>query len=348
MCIIAAKPVGIAMPSDQTIENMWNGNNDGAGFMWAEKGSVHIRKGFMTFEKFRTALDEFLATHDATNTALVMHFRITTHGGTKPENCHPFPITDNVGLLTKLECKTKVGVAHNGIINISPRKGISDTMEYIASQLAPLYRGVPDFYRNKNLIEMIYNATASRLAFLDGEGNLFTVGEFQEDNGIKYSNGSYKNFARRFPFSYGFGGWADDYGEYEDPFDGSYINRTLMCLDNNFGYLIGTDGSYQENTDDMYAVDKNDIVYEYSYTLDAFRMAPGLTAYNWTGAPVRFDPESRDTNQEIVFIPDQYARKKDRNVKFTNLSTRDSGGGPTAPVEKEPAKNAKGAGKKKK
>lgn len=33
MCIIAAKPAGVEMPSDEILRTMWNNNNDGAGFM---------------------------------------------------------------------------------------------------------------------------------------------------------------------------------------------------------------------------------------------------------------------------------------------------------------------------
>ena len=43
MCIIAAKPIGVKMPNEETIRTMWNNNNDGAGFMCAANGRVHIR-----------------------------------------------------------------------------------------------------------------------------------------------------------------------------------------------------------------------------------------------------------------------------------------------------------------
>lgn len=43
MCIIAAKPAGVEMPSDEILRTMWNNNNDGACFMWAANGRVHIR-----------------------------------------------------------------------------------------------------------------------------------------------------------------------------------------------------------------------------------------------------------------------------------------------------------------
>ena len=47
MCIIAAKPAGVAMPDNDTLRTMWNVNSDGAGFMYVEKGAVRIEEGFM-------------------------------------------------------------------------------------------------------------------------------------------------------------------------------------------------------------------------------------------------------------------------------------------------------------
>lgn len=191
MCIIAAKPKGIAMPDRETIRNMWCNNPDGAGIMYAQNGKVCIDKGHMKLKDFLAALDRIEKSTDLTNTGVVMHFRIATHGGVNAENTHPFPITDCVGKLKKPKQTVPLGVAHNGIINVIPRKGISDTMEYIAGQLAPLARAVPNFYRNPDLLTMIKNATESKLAFLNGKGEIVTVGIFNEEDGISYSNYSY-------------------------------------------------------------------------------------------------------------------------------------------------------------
>ena len=161
MCIIAAKPAGTKMPATTTIENMWYRNHDGAGFMYAHGGTVHIEKGFMKLDDFKKALERVQEKVNLNATSVVMHFRIATHGGVMPANTHPFPVTSSISMLQKLKCTTSLGVAHNGIISsVNPRKGISDTMEYIASQLAPLYKGVPTFYENPNLMEMVSNAIA--------------------------------------------------------------------------------------------------------------------------------------------------------------------------------------------
>ena len=119
MCIIAAKPAGVKLPERDVFRTMWDGNSDGAGFMYVENGHVKIEKGFMKYKNFTKALDKVAGRLDLTKTPMVFHFRITTHGGTKPENTHPFPITDNIGALKKHTMTTDVGVAHNGIIDLS-------------------------------------------------------------------------------------------------------------------------------------------------------------------------------------------------------------------------------------
>lgn len=198
MCIIAAKPAGVKMPAQETIRRMWYSNRDGAGFMYAADGKVRIEKGFMKLSDFEAALGRLAARYDLDALPIVLHFRITTHGGTKPSNCHPFPLTRSISKLQALSCCSAIGVAHNGIIPIHPRYGISDTMEYIATQLAPLAEALPEFYDNAAAMELIGNATQSKMAFLTDSGQLRTVGNFIEDGGVFYSNGSYyssRNYA---------------------------------------------------------------------------------------------------------------------------------------------------------
>ena len=51
MCIIAAKPAGVAMPDNDTLRTMWNVNSDGAGFM-----SVCVLVAAMIFMSLLTFL----------------------------------------------------------------------------------------------------------------------------------------------------------------------------------------------------------------------------------------------------------------------------------------------------
>lgn len=292
MCIIAAKPAGVAMPDRDTIRTMWNGNGDGAGLMYIKDNRVIIEKGFMKYKAFAKKLDELERKMDLTSTPVVMHFRITTHGGTKPENCHPFPITDCIGALGKRKTNTDIGVAHNGIINIVPRKGISDTMEYIASQLAPLKRALPRFYENKNAMLLVKNAIDSKMAFLTKEGKIYTVGDFIEDEGILYSNYSYCKYTNPYRnlgnySCYGYGGW--------DMYDDDYWNSSaldeiepLMWLEE--GDYIRTDrGEMYEGYD--YLMDADGKVYQYDYKMDEAVMLKDCTAHSVDGLPKRFDYE---------------------------------------------------------
>lgn len=304
MCVIAAKPAGIEMPDIETITEMWYMNPDGAGFMYADKGLVHIRKGFMELDDFLEAIEALKNKHDLTKLPVVMHFRITTHGGTKPENCHPFPITDSVGMLKKLDSHTKLGVAHNGIIPITPRKDISDTMEYVLSQLAPLHRAVPDFYKDKNLMEMVYNAVHSKLAFLTDKGEIFTVGDFIEKDGVKYSNLNHE-WTKPRDFRYG---WSEAYGDWDGWDDhlcttsmGSYTNKTVMWVDDDVAYISGAEDP--ELLYGCYALDKENSVYIYNDTLDALVKLPGATLYNNNGTTVRYNKKSPAVMREIVYEP---------------------------------------------
>ena len=298
MCIIAAKPAGVAMPSEEKIENMWNRNSDGAGIMYAVGNKVHIEKGFMTYTSFNTKLDELRGKYNLDKLPVVMHFRITTHGGTKPENCHPFPITDSVGKLCKLNQTAQIGVAHNGIIDIRPRKGISDTMEYIASQLAPLSKAVPNFYKNKHLMQMISNAIDSKMAFLTFGGKIYTIGDFIENGGVMYSNRSFERTTSWRDYSCGCYE-ADSWELYSGiP---HYRYKPVMWLDDAKGeFIVTSDGDMLSGE---YAIDADRNVYEYDYELDALVKVPAL-AYNSEAMLLNYDADSQLCVNELIATGD--------------------------------------------
>jgi len=191
MCVIAIKKQGVEMPNEQTLKTMWTNNPHGAGIMYARDGHVYIDKGYMDWTSFSERIKSL---GDLTDTSVVMHFRIATHGGVIPGNTHPFPVSRNVIALTKLRGSCKVGVAHNGIIScVEPRKGISDTMEYIATKLAPRAEEDPDWYKDEKVLEEIGHEIKSKLAALDGDGVISYYGDFiEEADGMIYSNDSYK------------------------------------------------------------------------------------------------------------------------------------------------------------
>ena len=176
MCIICAKPAGVKFPKNEYIENMWDGNDDGAGIMWVSNNKVHIKKGFMKLKDFKRFLGKLKKRYDIDKIPVVMHFRITTHGGTKPENTHPFPITSKIKNLQALEICTDLGVAHNGTIKIDNPPEISDTMAYIAKRLSRLRTRVGNFYMRQEMLDKVEKEITSKMCFLDNRGNLKFIG----------------------------------------------------------------------------------------------------------------------------------------------------------------------------
>jgi len=275
LCIIAIKPAGIKMPTEATIKNMWHNNSDGAGFMYAKASTVYVEKGFMKLKNFKAALKKLEKTIDVVNTPLVLHFRITTHGGTSPGNTHPFPVSEKLPLLQMTKSKAPLAVAHNGIINIKPSKeDISDTMEYILTQLAPLYQLKKDFYKHEAGKKLIYNAIRSKMAFLDGEGRIETVGDFIEADGVLYSNTSYK--ARTLYHKWDF--WEKYSLQWYEPKRGKY----LSWLTEDDGYII-SNGDILEA--DYYLVDKQGNLYQYDIESDSAIPIEG-TLYSHAGRPI--------------------------------------------------------------
>ena len=260
MCIICVKNKGIAMPTTEVIENMWNNNPDGAGIMYTKKGTVRIDKGYKKLDDLKKRLTKLEGEIDTKKEAVVLHFRIGTAGGNTPQNTHPFAISDDISTLQTLRLKTDVGVAHNGVIHITPRqKDISDTMEYIASQLAPLKRAVPEFYKSKDLMTMISNAISSKMAFLTGNGAVYTIGAFVEDPKTKllYSNTTYSYsrwYRSAYVNSYGTGNytyssansrwdWSNEDDEEDEYFcytnkDGKYVSEKMRKT----GASLASDG----------------------------------------------------------------------------------------------------------
>ncbi len=218
MCIIIAKPKGIAMPPENWLEASFRANSDGAGFMLADGHNVVIRKGYMSYEAFTRAIE---SEGNLTDKAVVMHFRIATHGLVDAGRCHPFPVCDDYKHMARTFNVVQLGLAHNGILSIKPpNETVSDSMTFIKECLKS--PDVIDRLREHADHQMLLEEaiSGSRLAFLEpsGEITLFGCG-WQEDKGISFSNSSYKpktwsykswNKKRSYSsMGYG-GGWDDD------------------------------------------------------------------------------------------------------------------------------------------
>lgn len=287
------------MPSQTTIETMWYNNPDGAGFMYAKGGKVFIEKGFMDLQSFVRAIDSLDKSIDIVATPLIMHFRITTSGGTTPENTHPFPVSDSLKQLQRTRCTAPLAIAHNGMINIKPSsKVVSDTMEYVTAQLSLLYKLREDFYTTKTGKELVYNAIQSKMAFLDKAGRIETVGKFHELNGILYSNYSYQPYKGYYTWDI----WDEYLLEAE-----IYDKMPLSWIDED-GYVITDTGSIIEGYDCL--VDKYGKTYCYDWNDNVCREI-AASAFTAQGLPQQFN----ESTVEFMTVAAKASDWPERGVK---------------------------------
>jgi predicted glutamine amidotransferase len=206
--------------------------------MYAHKNKVYIEKGFMNFEDFYNRLMEIDRKIHLKNKSLVLHFRIGTSGKNDGATCHPFPITNNFDLLRAEKTTAKIAMVHNGIIsNYAYDKILSDTQNYVKDFVFCLYELNNNFLNNKYILPVLeQSCNNTKLAFLTSDDKIYYVGDFIEDNGIYYSNATYK-------YSYK-----------------KYYNTTTKYYGNYADYWDYYD-DYYENTYDKEETDENDMIY---------------------------------------------------------------------------------------
>lgn len=224
MCVIAYKPRNVAFPEERILQNCFENNPDGAGFMYPQGGKVHIRKGFETYKAFKAALDRVVkVTGD--KIPFVMHFRIATQGF-ETGMTHPFPLTQSLQAMKKLRSKANIGIAHNGVLFTSDgSKDYSDTMKFIADYLTNIIRNY-SWHKDERTVKLIENLiVGSRFAIMDKNGFVKLLGKtWTEDKDTKcwFSNNSYSY--KKYTYTFWNGGLYD-YDDYYD--DGYYLKPSV-------------------------------------------------------------------------------------------------------------------------
>jgi glutamine amidotransferase len=168
------------------IEDLTNGaynNPDGFGFAVHAGTSIIHNSGL----NFNQILDEFMAVRAKHSGPALFHSRITTHGGTSLDNCHPFQVGRD----------TQTVMAHNGMLPINAKNGKSDTRIY-AEEMIPQMGGSTILNSKKMRKNMSKFARGSKLVFLSANPDVqndFTIinekdGHYDTD-GVWWSNNSY-------------------------------------------------------------------------------------------------------------------------------------------------------------
>jgi predicted glutamine amidotransferase len=181
-------------PGWDILENCWNNNPDGAGFMYQKNGKVIISKGFMTFKELKNSI---IKVPNYKTIPVVYHFRIASHGSVSPSNTHPFPYTTNVRYHSRFDMEVPVGIAHNGIIKSGSydnaersKYGITDTSQFLIEMYADNMKennGVGSRPFLLSALEVESGKSSSRFCVMDSK-SVTTIGKWYDLKGCKFSN----------------------------------------------------------------------------------------------------------------------------------------------------------------
>lgn len=236
MCVIINKKSGQKMIKEETLRKAFNHNSDGAGIAWTlgtpnNPKPITLKKGFMTFDALWDYITKMKRRYgeDLLDLSMIIHCRITTHGGTSQYNTHPFPISNDMDDLNALSLKgLKTAVAHNGIVssvNVPKTATYSDTMLFIQKQLYPISELNPNWYGFPKVLEALKDIIGSKLSILNDKGEIYTVGEFHQLDGLEFSNlhfntsyyGGHYSTYRGYRGYYGYD-WEDYENRWDDLF----------------------------------------------------------------------------------------------------------------------------------
>ena len=170
--------MGIKYPSKQTIINCWNNNRHGGGMSWTRGEKLEIFKT-MDLSKF---LDKYEDIQRGGDCAMVLHFRIATHGSINIDNCHPF-----------LDAAQGLIFAHNGVLGIRAVGDWTDSETFFRRYFLPAYKA-SDWQEGEKVINKYIGG--SRFVFMDDSGDIRLYGNFNEYRGCMWSNSTYLQWGR--------------------------------------------------------------------------------------------------------------------------------------------------------
>lgn len=223
MCLLTFIPEYTQIDIDDLATGAVN-NPDGFGFAVHTGRRIVMNNGL----NFEAVLDDFLKVRRQHHGPALFHSRITTHGGTTIDNCHPFQVGRD----------PETVMAHNGMLPIDAKDGKSDTRIF-AEELFPSWGGASTLNSKKMRKRLSKFATGSKLVFLSANPDvnhdyiIINEKDGMWDNGVWWSNGSYK-WTRN--YTYGGGsmyttGWERSESTIYTPSDGRIIDCSYIDPD---------------------------------------------------------------------------------------------------------------------
>lgn len=181
MCVIAIKKRNVEFPKVETIKQMCDNNPDGFALVYNVEGkgtkSMRSLKSEDLYKEYRKLLR-----YSSDKVSFFIHARIKTHGTININNCH--------GWYSK-ECK--LYFAHNGILSVKNRDDMTDSETFLRDLFTPAF-----IFGGWDAAEKAINAviSTSKFVFMDNQGEIHHYGQYITDNGMLYSNNTYKEERR--------------------------------------------------------------------------------------------------------------------------------------------------------
>jgi hypothetical protein len=201
MCIAVLKPKGVPLPRNfhDIIKSCMRANQDGSGFAVKKNNTNNIimKKGYWYPNLLMADLEAY---HISENDELLFHARRGTSGSNDNKNCHPFYTSSSPSLHDTVCNSIPIPViAHNGIIrefdkqdnfcdsahlafDFLSKNGVYDIFVNAPAYLEEMYS---EIFQNNKMIALFPNRSAY----------VFGLSKFIQDNGLLYSNTSYKTYS---------------------------------------------------------------------------------------------------------------------------------------------------------
>jgi len=181
MCLAIYKPKGVQICKGY-LHNGYSENRDACGFAFALNGKIECFKGFDSFKEFWNAIKPLQGKH-----AMLIHFRLATHGDKSDANAHPIVIN-----------KGTIAMIHNGVISIKTHGNESDTVTFAKQVLQPCFARFA--WKDATLKYLIETSIGSynKIACLNSKGEAVIYNEAQGTwhKGAWYSNHGYEGQRR--------------------------------------------------------------------------------------------------------------------------------------------------------
>ena len=196
MCIIVYKPKHQNLPSKNILQNCFDRNGDGIGYTFTLNDKVVIKKGYFDFNKFYEDIEKDFKRFKLFDKNLIVHFRISTSVAVNEFKTHPFVLTSKKENIEHTNVFCGYSVVHNGVLwDYEKKNGYTDTQNFVLDFLSPLLQRFKYDFGDGLLTHIIKNELkTSKICVLSYKDEVLKVGDCIKDNGIYYSNASYKPY----------------------------------------------------------------------------------------------------------------------------------------------------------